>query len=152
MSRGCLARAYHLSGETTNARQLYQQVLRHEKAHAFHQEAKEYLTHLQPVPKPIIREQSKVFAFQMTLGQWLRGQDWNARLKNMMSRGVTTQLINVEMRFEKARGNAAVFRDSYSTADPLRCYAKFYSVYSAGASARDDGISRGQYSVFRIVG
>ena len=96
-----LARAYDRSGEAKYARQLYQQVLSHEAARAFHQEAKEYLARLPALPKAIVRDPSNVFALQMTLEQWLEGDDWNTRLKNMENRGVTAQLINIECGVKK---------------------------------------------------
>ena len=118
-----LARAYHRSGETKKAHQLYQLILKQDKAQAFHHEAKEYLIRLQPSPKPLVREQSKVFALQMTLRQWLQGQDWSERLKNMVSRGVTAQVINLECGLKKQEA-AFLFPESRSVIQPTRIDSK----------------------------
>ncbi len=96
-----LARAYHESGDMKKALMLYERVLSDPSARPHHREARQHLQHLQALSKPPVRDRSDVFALQMTFRQWLQGQDWTARLKNMVSRGVTTQVINLECGLTK---------------------------------------------------
>ncbi len=106
-----LARSFHELGETELALKHYQRVLNRGEAEVFHVKTRKHMASLQSsMPMPL-RHQGDVFALQMTLGQWLQGRDWTARLKNMSRRGVTTQVINLECGLPKKHG-AFLFRTS----------------------------------------